>query len=122
MNKGSPQCTLLLLVLFFFYNANLVTVCITTILLATETGFVNDVITLGFCKSTAENCRTLQAVHKRCLEWASRHGAYLAPEKYILVHFTSAETKYNSNCPIALSTSTMHHSPAVYILGESFNK
>ncbi len=35
-----------------------------------------------------ENCRTLQGVHKQCTEWARRHGASFATEKYILVHFT----------------------------------
>jgi hypothetical protein len=42
---------------------------------------------LAFGRSTEENCRTLQTVDKKCLEWARRHGASFAPEKYILVHF-----------------------------------
>jgi hypothetical protein len=49
--------------LFLFCNANLVEACNPPSLLASGTGFVNDVNALAFGKSTEENCRTLQTVH-----------------------------------------------------------
>jgi hypothetical protein len=34
----------------------------------------------------AENCRRLDKVHAECQDWARRHGAKFAPEKYELIH------------------------------------
>jgi hypothetical protein len=64
----------------------------------------------------------LQTVHERCLEWARRHGASFAPEKYILVHFTKARTKHNHSCPLILPTSTIHPSPSARVLGVILDK
>jgi hypothetical protein len=77
---------------------------------------------LAFGKSTEENCITLQTVHEQCLEWAKRHGASFAPEKYILVHFSKARTKHNSTCPLVLPTSTIYSSPSACVLGVILDK
>jgi hypothetical protein len=78
-HTGIPQGSPLSPILFLFYNANLVKICITVTLLASETNFVDNVNALAFGKWTEENCRMLQTVHERCLEWARRHGASFAP-------------------------------------------
>jgi hypothetical protein len=77
---------------------------------------------LAFGKLIEENCRTLQTVHEKCLEWARSHGASFAPDKYILVHFTKARTKHNSACSLTLPTSTIHPSPSACVLGVILNK
>jgi hypothetical protein len=61
-------------------------------------------------------------VHNRCLEWARKHGAFFAPEKYVLVHFTKARTKHNNSCPLILPTSTLHPSPSARVLGVILDK
>jgi hypothetical protein len=85
-------------------------------------GFVDDVNTLAIGKSTKENCRILQAVHERCLDWARKHGASFAPDKYILVHFTIARTIHNTTCPLVLAASTLHPSPSAHMLGVILEK
>ncbi len=83
---------------------------------------MDDVNALAFSKSTKENCKTLQAVHERCLEWARRHEASFAPGKYILVHFTKARTKHNSTCPLILPDATINPSPHARVLGVILDK
>jgi hypothetical protein len=119
---GIPQGSPLSPIHFLFYNANLVEICNPPTLPASGTGFVDDVNALAFGRSTEENCRTLQTVHERCLEWARRHGASFAPEKYILVHLTKARTKHNHSCPLILPTSTIHPSPSARVLGIILDK
>jgi hypothetical protein len=117
-HQGSPSSP----ILFLFYNANLVEICNPSILPASGTGFADHMNTLAFGKSTEDNCRTLQTVHEQCLEWARRHGASFAPEKYILVHFTKARTKHNHTCPLMLPTSTIYPSPSARVLGVILDK
>jgi hypothetical protein len=88
MHTGVPQGSPLSPIRFLFYNANQVEICNSLTLLASRTGFVDNVNAMGFGKLMGKNCRTLQTVHEQCVEWARRHGASFAPEKYILVHFT----------------------------------
>jgi hypothetical protein len=67
-HTGIPQGSPLSPILFLFYNANVVDACNPLTLPASGTGFVDNVNALAFGKLTEENCRTLQAVHERCLE------------------------------------------------------
>jgi hypothetical protein len=64
----------------------------------------------------------LQTIQEQCLEWARRHGALVAPEKHILVHFTKARTKHNSACPLFLPTTMIHFSSSAHVLGVILNK
>jgi hypothetical protein len=67
-HTGIPQGSPLSPIIFLFYNANLVDICNPPTLPATGISFVDNVNTLAFGKLTEENCRTLQAVHERCLD------------------------------------------------------
>jgi hypothetical protein len=51
-------------------------------------GFADDTNLLTYSKSTEENCRKLERVHGRLLQWAWKHGMKFAPRKYELIHFT----------------------------------
>jgi hypothetical protein len=121
-HMGIPQGLPLSLILFLFYNANLVKACNPQTLPESGISFVDDVKALALGKSTEENCRTLQTVHERCLEWARRNGASFAPEKYIPVHFNKARSKHNSDCPLILPTSTIHRSLSARVLGVILDK
>jgi hypothetical protein len=116
--QGSPLSPFL----FLFYNANLVDACNQHTSPFSGVGFVDNVNALAFGKMIEENCRMLQIVQERCLEWASRHGASFAPEKYILVHVTKARTKHNTPSPLTLSPLTISLSPSTCVLGVILDK
>jgi hypothetical protein len=69
-------------ILFIFYNTDLVKICNLPILLASENSIMEYVNILALGKSVEKNCRMLQTVHKRGLEWARRHGKFL-PQRYV---------------------------------------
>jgi hypothetical protein len=121
-HTGIPQGSPLSPILFLFYNANLVDICNPPTLPASGIGFVDDVNALAFGKSTEKNCRTLQTVHERCLDWARKHGVSFAPDKYILVHFTKVRTKHNTSCPLVLPATTLYPSPSAHVLGVILDK
>jgi transcription elongation factor GreA-like protein len=50
------------------------------------------------------------------MQWARRHGASFAFEKYILVHFTNAQAKHNTSFPMILSCYTTYSSPSARVL------
>ena len=51
-------------------------------------GFVDNTNLVTWGPSAQANCRTLERAHEKCLQWATRHGASFAPDKYQLIHFT----------------------------------
>jgi hypothetical protein len=121
-HTGIPQGSPLLPILFLFYNSNHIDACNLPTSPSSMIAFVDDVNALAFGKTTADNCRTLQGLHERCLEWARSHGASFAPEKYILVHFTKARTKYNADCALTLPSLSIPPGPSACVLGVLLDK
>lgn len=48
-------------------------------------GFVDNASVLAYGKSTKENLRTLEAVHKECEKWEAETAEF-TPTKYELIH------------------------------------
>ncbi|KAF2812227.1 uncharacterized protein BDZ99DRAFT_383327, partial [Mytilinidion resinicola] len=50
---------------------------------------------LIYSKSIEENCRAIKRAHDRCMEWARKHRAVFALDKYHLIHFIRARKSIN---------------------------
>uniref|UniRef100_A0A9Q8PCU6 Reverse transcriptase domain-containing protein n=1 Tax=Passalora fulva TaxID=5499 RepID=A0A9Q8PCU6_PASFU len=80
-------------------------------------GFVDDTNILAWSSSTKENCRLLEEKHKICEDWARRHGARFAPEKYNLIHFTRRPRFHNMQASIQIQGHTTNPANQLRILG-----
>jgi hypothetical protein len=115
-DSGIPQGSPLSLILFLFYNADLVDLYNSLDLPITCIGFVDDENILAFGLSTEETCIALKEIHSRCIRWGEMHGASFAPDKYALVHFTKKKRQIPTT-PLHLPTTTLHPSPHACVLG-----
>ncbi len=121
-HTSMPDGSYLSLILSLFYNANLVDACNLTTTPLSGISFVDNMNSLAFCKMTDDSSRMLQSIHICWLEWARKHGALFALEKYILVHFTKARTKHNTACPLTLPLFTITPSLSAHVLRVILNK
>jgi hypothetical protein len=80
-------------------------------------GFVDDVNLVAWGATTRGNCDNLERLHQRCLEWAGRHGAKFAPEKYELMHLTRHPRKFDMTQTLRIGGTVKEPVEEVRILG-----
>ena len=66
VSVGISQESLILLILYLFYNADLLESCESLRLRTSTTGFVDDVNILTYSESTEQNCKKLAEIHIEC--------------------------------------------------------
>ena len=103
-NTGIPQGSPLSPILFLFFASYLLHKLNQG--KTTAFGFVDDTNIFAYSRSTEENCRTLEAAHDKCLEWALKHGATFAPEKYNLMHFTRQRKRDDLSAAISAGSTS----------------
>jgi hypothetical protein len=95
VKAGVPQGSPLSPILFMLYNSELFDICRRPFEGISSVGFADDLNVLAYSRSTEANCQKLEGVHRKCLEWARRFGMRFAPQKYELIHFTTATKRFN---------------------------
>jgi hypothetical protein len=56
-------------------------------------------------------------VHQICEDWARKHGAKFAPDKYSLIHFSRTRSRHNMQACIQIQGHETQPSPSIRLLG-----
>jgi Reverse transcriptase (RNA-dependent DNA polymerase) len=99
---GIPQGSPLSLILYLFYNADLLESLENKGLCTSAAGFVDDVNILTYGLSIRRNCEVLKRIHLACETWAKRHGSRFNPQKYNLIHFTRRPRSFNMDVSLII--------------------
>lgn len=84
ITTGIPQGSPLSPILWLLYNYKALQIAQDRALV---TGYIDDTCIMVTGKTTKANCHRLEGIHEEMHEWANRHGAAFAPQKYELIHF-----------------------------------
>ena len=117
VRTGIPQGSPISPILYLFYNADLLDICERPGTNTSAIGFVDDINVLAYGKSTEENCKTLEGIHKKCERWAIRHGSVFAPKKYELIHLSRNPKKFNMTAVVKIENSIIKPKTDIRILG-----
>lgn len=111
---GIPQGSTLSPILFLFFASTLLPTLEAE--RTTAMGFVDDTNILTYGDSTRSNCRKLEEAHQKCADWAKRHGAAFAPQKYQLIHFTRSR-RHDMTATIQITGFQQGPVPSLRLLG-----
>ncbi len=88
VNIKISQNSLLSLILYLFYNANLLKACDDIKLRTNFINFVNNINILTYKEFMKRNCRVLSKIYDRCEQWLKMHNIKFLMMKHELIHFT----------------------------------
>ncbi|KAI0996003.1 hypothetical protein K3495_g12178 [Podosphaera aphanis] len=114
-NTGIPQGSPLSPILFLMFASTLLPLLRAPN--SSSVGFVDDTNILTWAKTTEENCRTLERLHKVCEEWADKHGVRFAPEKYQLIHFSRTTKRHDLKASLHIQGHKTNPSASIRVLG-----
>jgi hypothetical protein len=121
VRAGVPQGSPLSPILFMLYNSELFEICRKPFDGLSSVGFADDLNVLVYGRSTESNCRALEGVHRECLAWAKRFGMKFAPQKYELIHFTTASKRFNLSATVNFEGVVREPTDCVRVLGVWFD-
>ncbi len=102
VNINILQDSLLLSILYLFYNTDLLKACDDIRLKTSFTDFINDVNILIYEKFMKCNCKVLSEIYDRCKQWSKMHNIKFSKTKHELIHFTRISKWFNMNINVKL--------------------
>ncbi len=103
MNINISQDSLLSLILYLFYNANLLEACDDIKLRTSFTDFVNDINILIYKEFMKCNCKVLSKIYDKCKQWSKMHDIKFLITKHKLIHFTRIFKWFNMKVDVKLT-------------------
>jgi hypothetical protein len=102
INVDISQKSLMSLILYLFYNANLLKLLEQSSRKMIVIDFVNDINIFIYDINTINNCKLLKKIHDHCLLWYRRHEIVFASIKYELIHLTKNIAKFDIQTSIKI--------------------
>jgi hypothetical protein len=102
VNVNISSKLLMSLILYLFYNANLLKNFKQSSRKMIVIDFVNDINIFIYDINAINNCRLLKKIHEYCLLWNRRHDVVFASIKYKLIHLTKNIAKFNMQTSIKI--------------------
>ncbi len=116
VNVDISQKSSMSLILYLFYNANLLKLFEQSSRKMIVIDFVNDINILIYNINTISNCRLLKKMHEHCLLWSRRHEIVFASIKYELIHLTRNIAKFDMQTSIKICDVVKQSSSHVRVL------
>ncbi len=102
VNINISQNSSLSLILYLFYNANLLEACDDIKLKTSFTDFMDDVNILTYKEFMKCNCRVLSEIYDRCEQWSKMHDIKFLMTKHKLIHFIKTSKWFNMKVDVKL--------------------
>ncbi len=102
VNVDISQNSSLSLILYLFYNVNLLEACNDIKLRTNFTNFMNDVNILTYKEFIKRNCRVLNEIYDKCEQWSKMHDIKFLMTKHKLIHFTRTFKWFNMKADVKL--------------------
>lgn len=115
------QDSFLSLILYLFYNVNLLENCDDIRLHTSITDFVNDVNILTYSDSTERNCKKLKEIYYKCERWYKTHDSHFNINKCELIHFSRMSQRYNMKYEIELINHQISAKADIRVLSVQLN-
>jgi len=105
----------LLLILFLFYNSELLDLCQRPKKGLLAIGFADNINMLIYSRTTESNYQILEIGYSRCLDWARYYEIRFALLKYKLIHFTRGR-QFNLQAYVQLDGTEKQPLPNIRVL------
>jgi len=116
VNINILQDSSLSLILYLFYNTNLLKAYDNIKLKTNFTSFVNNVNILTYKKFMKCNCKVLDEIYDRCKQWSKTHDIKFLKTKHELIHFTRTFKWFNMNESLKLTEHQIESKSDIRIL------
>ncbi len=103
VNINISQDSSLSLILYLFYNANLLKACDDIKLRINFTDFVNDINILTYKEFIKYNCKVLSKIYDKCEQWLKIHDIKFLMTKHELIHFMKTSKWFNMKVNVKLT-------------------
>jgi len=121
VNINISQNSLLSLILYLFYNVNLLEACDDIKLRTNFTDFINNINILIYEKFMKCNCKVLSEIYDRCEQWSKMHDIKFLKTKHKLIHFMKISKWFNMNINIKLMKHQINSKSNIRVLKVQLN-
>ncbi len=121
INVNISQDSLLSLILYLFYNANLLEACNNIKLKTNFINFMNDINILIYEEFIKRNCRVFNEIYDRCEQWSKTHDIKFLMTKHELIHFTRTSKWFNMKVDVKLTKHQINSKSDIRVLKVQLN-